>query len=79
MALLFVVEQADFLFVKNQTCLTAGNLSSHLSKLEAAGYISIKKKFVGKTPKTFLKLTKMGRIAFDAYRNKMKALFTASF
>ncbi len=75
MALLFVVERADFLFVRNQTSLTPGNLSSHLSKLETAGYVSIKKEFVGKIPKTFLKLSKKGRKAFEDYRKKMKALF----
>ena len=78
MALLYVVEQADFLFVRNQTQLTAGNLSSHLSKLEEAGYLDIRKEFVGKTPRTFLTLTAIGRRAFDDYRSKMKSLFSPS-
>ena len=76
MALLYVIKRADFLFVQNQTRLTAGNLSSHLSKLETAGYLTIQKEFVGKIPKTFLSLTDQGREAFDDYRNKMKELFT---
>lgn len=76
MALLYVVERAEFLFVQNQTRLTAGNLSSHLSKLEAAGYVTIQKEFVGKTPKTFLNLANQGRKAFEDYRNKMKELFS---
>jgi DNA-binding transcriptional ArsR family regulator len=46
LAYLSVVESADFLFLMNQTALTRGNLSSHLSKLETAGYIEIKKEFV---------------------------------
>jgi DNA-binding MarR family transcriptional regulator len=75
-ALLYVVEKAEFLFVQNQTGLTPGNLSAHVSKLEAAGYVAIKKKFVGKMPRTLLSLTKSGRKAFEDYRQKMKELFT---
>ena len=76
MALLYVVTRAEFLFVQNQTHLTPGNLSSHVSKLESAGYVDIQKQFVGKLPKTFLSLTQRGREAFEDYRNRMKALFT---
>jgi len=76
MALLCVVERAEFLFVQNQTHLTPGNLSSHLSKLEAAGYVTIQKEFVGKVPRTFLSLSDSGREAFEGYRSKMKELFT---
>ena len=75
MALLYVVERADFLFVQNQTGLTPGNLSAHIGKLEAAKYLSVEKKFIGKKPRTFLKLTERGRRAFDKYRNNMKELF----
>lgn len=76
MALLYVVKRAEFLFVQNQTGLTPGNLSTHLSKLEAAGYLETQKKFVGKKPRTFLSLTEPGRNALDDYRNRMKELFT---
>ncbi len=76
MALLYVIERAEFLFVRNQTHLTPGNLSSHLSKLEVAGYLTVEKKFVGKVPKTFLSLTDQGREAFENYRSRMKELFT---
>jgi DNA-binding MarR family transcriptional regulator len=72
LAYLSVVESADFLFLMNQTGLTRGNLSSHLSKLEAAGYIEIKKEFVEKIPRTLLRLTEQGRKAFDEYRQSMK-------
>lgn len=78
MALLFVIDRAEFLFVQNQTGMTPGNLSSHLSKLEAAEYVLIQKEFVGKLPKTFLSLTDKGREAFEDYRSKMKELFTKS-
>ena len=72
MAYLYVVESADFLFMERQTELTRGNLSSHLSKLEAAGYVDIEKTFVKKTPRTLLKLTDEGRTAFRRYRQSMK-------
>ncbi|UCG59941.1 MAG: transcriptional regulator [Phycisphaerales bacterium] len=68
---LSVVESADFLFLMNQTHLTRGNLSSHLSKLEAAGYVEIKKEFVQKIPRTLLTLTEEGRNAFQQYRRSM--------
>jgi DNA-binding MarR family transcriptional regulator len=76
MALLYVIERAEFLFVQNQIHLTPGNLSTHVSKLEAAHYVDIQKKFVGKKPKTFLKMTKSGRNAFKDYRKKMKELLS---
>ena len=72
LAYLSVVESADFLFLMNQTHLTRGNLSSHLSKLETAGYIEIKKEFVEKIPHTLLQLTEQGRKAFLEYRHSMK-------
>ncbi len=68
MALLSVVESADFLFLLRQSGLTRGNLSSHLGKLETAGYVEITKEFVGKIPRTLLHLTEAGRQAFEAYR-----------
>jgi|WetSurMetagenome_2_1015567.scaffolds.fasta_scaffold155764_2 DNA-binding MarR family transcriptional regulator len=74
MALLYVVEGAEFLFVQHQTNLTPGNLSSHLSKLETAGYIEVKKEFVGKTPRTFLALTPLGRTVFENYRKNMRII-----
>ena len=72
LAHLSVVESADFLFLMNQTHLTRGNLSSHLSKLEAAGYVNVKKDFVKKIPRTLLCLTEEGRKAFNEYRHSMK-------
>ena len=72
MAHLYVVESADFLFLMRQTELTWGNLSSHLSKLEAAGYVDIKKEFVGKKPHTMLHLTDESRAAFEHYRQSMR-------
>jgi DNA-binding MarR family transcriptional regulator len=72
MAYLYVVEVADFLFLLRQTGMTWGNLSAHLSKLEAAGYVVIEKEFLGKKPHTTIRLTDEGRNAFEEYREKMK-------
>ena len=72
LAYLSVVESADFLFLMNQTHLTRGNLSAHLSKLETAGYVEIKKEFVEKIPRTLLRLTEKGSRAFQEYRRGMK-------
>ena len=75
MAYLYVVESADFLFLMHQTWLTHGNLSSHMSKLEAAGYIEIVKDFVDRKPHTMLQLTDKGRAAFQKYRQSMMHVF----
>jgi DNA-binding MarR family transcriptional regulator len=75
MAYLYVVESADFLFLMHQTGLTHGNLSSHMSKLEAAGYIEIVKDFVDRKPHTMLQLTDKGRAAFQKYRQSMMQVF----
>lgn len=72
MAHLYLVESADFTFLMRQTGLTWGNLSSHLSKLEAAGYVAIEKEFIGRKPHTMLHLTTQGRSAFEQYRRSMR-------
>ena len=69
---LYVVESAEFVFLMRLTGLTWGNLSSHLSKLEEAGYVAIDKEFRGKKPHTMLRLTKEGRAAFQEYRHRLK-------
>ena len=68
MSILFVVESADFVYLKNRTNLTAGNISSHMTKLENAHYVNVKKSFVGKRPQTMFRLSKKGRDAFENYR-----------
>ena len=75
MALLYVVESADFIFLMNQTGLTWGNLSAHISRLEEAGYLEVEKTFKGKRPNTTLRLTSDGRQEFRIYARKMRQLF----
>ncbi len=72
MALLYVIDSADFTFLMNQTGMTWGNLSAHMSKLEEAGYLEVEKSFKGKRPNTMLRLTPQGRTAFQTYRQTMK-------
>ncbi len=71
---LYVVESTDFVFLINLTGLTWGNLSTHLSKLEKAGYVAIKKEFRGKKPHTMIRLTGEGRDAFRKYKQSMQQI-----
>jgi DNA-binding MarR family transcriptional regulator len=72
MTVLYAMDSADFLYLLGDTGLTKGNLSSHLSKLEAAGYVRIEKTFRGKVPLTICSLTREGRQAFRRYREYLK-------
>jgi DNA-binding MarR family transcriptional regulator len=72
MASLYVVQSADFTFLLHQTGMTPGNLSTHLSKLEDAGYVEVTKEFIERKPHTALALTKKGRTALKEYRRKIK-------
>jgi DNA-binding transcriptional ArsR family regulator len=74
-ALLAGVKECDFLFLLNETKLNKGNLSSHLAKLETAGYVEIEKTYRGKVPMTLLRLTRAGRKAFEVYRKGLLAAF----
>ncbi len=66
-SLLISVETADFVYIKEQTAATAGNLSVQLDKLSTAGYIAITKGYEGKKPKTTCKITSKGVDAFESY------------
>ncbi|MGO8765247.1 MAG: transcriptional regulator [Limisphaerales bacterium] len=74
-SLLWPVKECDFLYLQNATEMNKGNLSSHLARLEAAGYIEIEKTYRGKVPWTLLRLTRAGRAAYDKYRLGLKAAF----
>jgi DNA-binding MarR family transcriptional regulator len=68
---LYVVESGDFVYLMRTTGLTRGNLSSHMTKLEKAGYVQVTKEFVDRKPVTMLSLTDEGRAAFLEYRKNM--------
>jgi DNA-binding MarR family transcriptional regulator len=71
---LYVVESADYVFLMRLTGLTWGNLSTHLAKLEDAGYIAIEKEFKGKKPHSTIRLTPPGRAAFREYKRSMQQI-----
>ena len=71
LAHLAAVESVDFTFLLNQTKLTRGNLSTHLSRLEEEEYIQVKKEFVDRIPRTLYRLTAAGRKAIQQYRHNM--------
>jgi DNA-binding transcriptional ArsR family regulator len=72
LALLAVIDSADFTFLLTQTGLTRGNLSTHLSKLADVGYVEIQKEFVDNIPRTLIRLTDEGQAAIIAYRENMQ-------
>jgi DNA-binding MarR family transcriptional regulator len=72
MAVLYTVEAADFIYLLHSTGLTKGNLSSHLMRLEEAGYVQINKGFRGKVPQTTCALTEQGRAAFQGYHKRLR-------
>lgn len=74
MAHLSVLESADFLFLLRQTGLTRGNLSSHVRKLEQAGYVDVEKSFVDRLPLTVYRLTEEGGEALQKYRRRMSGV-----
>ncbi|MGH8930122.1 MAG: winged helix-turn-helix domain-containing protein [Egibacteraceae bacterium] len=57
--------------------MTAGNLSTHLRKLEDAGYVQVDKAFRGRTPVTWVQVTKQGRRAFEVYHEALRAYLAA--
>ncbi len=67
MSLLISVESAEFVFIKEKTGSTAGNLSVQLDKLSKANYIEVSKSFKGKKPLTSCKITRQGVMAFESY------------
>lgn len=72
LAVLSSVQRADFIYLQRETGLTKGNLTVHLSKLEAAGYIKIEKTYRGKLPLTLCSMTEEGSMAFDNYRKQLR-------
>ncbi len=72
MSSLVVLEEADFVYLKEKTESTAGNLSVQIDKLSQAGYIEVEKTFVGKRPRTLCRVTPLGREAFDAYVSSLR-------
>ena len=72
MSILMNVDEADFVYLRESTESTAGNLSVQLDKLSSAGYISVTKGFVGKKTRTTCRVTEKGRKAFENYVDALK-------
>ena len=72
MSILMNCEEASFVYIKEQTQATAGNLSVQLDKLMSAGYITVEKKFQGKKPLTTCSVTESGKLAFEEYVNTLR-------
>ena len=73
MSVLISVESADFVFLREQTGATAGNLSVQIDKLQKAGYITVKKSFKGKMPRTTCAITQEGVTAFEEYVTALRS------
>ncbi len=73
MSILMNVEEADFVYLKEKTESTAGNLSVQLEKLSNAGYIAVEKGFLGRKPRTVCRITPQGRKAFEDYVDALKS------
>lgn len=74
MTTLYANREADFLYLQRECGLTQGNLSSHLARLDAAGYVEIEKTFKGKYPLTLCRLKRAGRRAFEDYVRKLQVV-----
>ena len=72
MSVLMNLDEADFVYIKQQTESTAGNLSVQLDKLAEAGYITIEKGFAGKKPRTTCRVTEKGKEAFAVYVDALR-------
>ena len=72
MSVLMNLDEADFVYLKEKTESTAGNLGVQLDKLSSAGYIAIEKGFAGKKTRTVCRVTSLGREAFEEYVETLK-------
>ena len=72
MSILLSVDEADFVYLREQTGATGGNLSVQIDKLQTAGYIGVNKSFRGKMPRTVCSITKKGVAAFEAYTKALQ-------
>lgn len=74
LSILYVIDSADFVFLHNLSGLTRGNFSTHISRLEEAKYIEVKKEFVDRKPTTIYSISAAGVNALVSYREQMKKI-----
>lgn len=73
MSILASADEADFVYMREQTRASAGNLSVQIDKLQKAGYISVEKGFKGRMPRTVCRMTDAGRKAFEDYVDALRS------
>ena len=73
-ALLAAADEAEFAFVRDSVEISDSALSKQAAALEAAGYVAIRKGFVGKYPRTWLAMTPQGRAAFTAHLGALREI-----
>lgn len=72
-SILMNVVEADFVYLREKTESTAGNLSVQIEKLSNAGYIAVEKGFSGRKPRTVCRITDKGRKAFEDYVDALRS------
>jgi DNA-binding transcriptional ArsR family regulator len=77
-SLLAAAEWADFKFIRDELGLSDSALSKQLTALEAAGYVEIRKSFVGKRPRTSARLSRAGRTAFLRHVEALQQIINRS-
>jgi len=78
LSLLAGVDEAELTWLRAKTGSTDGNLGAQLQKLEEAGYVKVKKRFVQRKPQTLYRMTESGRAALAEYVRALKQLLGAS-
>jgi DNA-binding MarR family transcriptional regulator len=78
MTILNSVTKVNFLYLRKKLDVTDGNLSSHMEKLEEAGYVSVKKTFLDKKPNTIYRITEKGKKAFRSYLEHLEKILEGS-
>ncbi|MGL5785994.1 MAG: winged helix-turn-helix domain-containing protein [Bacteroidales bacterium] len=73
MSVLMSVVEADFVYLKDKCNATSGNLSVQIDKLQHAGYIAVRKEFIGKKTRTTCEVTEIGRKAFENYIESLRS------
>ena len=74
MSILMVNDAVDFTALKEHLQVTDGNLASHITALEKAGYVSVTKQFIEKKPNTSYAATKAGKKAFNDHLDALEQL-----
>ena len=77
-SLLAATRWAEFKFIRDRTGMSDSALSKQLTILEEAGYVTIRKAFVGKFPRTSAALSKQGRAAFKGHVSALQQIVASA-